>query len=73
MYESKSIVLYWAIAFCFQEGCVWLPRNSIGGEDVLFQETLLDELLQVSSEGPTMDRLVPFAVVIGAILLRSGQ
>ena len=48
------------------------PRNRLGSEDVLFEEALLDELFQVSSEGPAMDGLVPLAVVVGAVL-RPGQ
>jgi len=39
------------------------------GEDVLLEEALLNNLLQVSSEGPTMDGLVPFTVMVGAVLL----
>jgi len=49
---------------------VWLPRNHLGGEHVLLEEALLDELFQVSSEGLTMDDLVPFAVLVRAVLLR---
>ena len=48
-------------------------RNCLGGEDILLEEALLDELLQVFSEGPAMDGLVPFAVVVGAVFLRPGQ
>jgi len=52
---------------------VWLPRNRLGSEDVLLEEALLDEFLQVSPEGPLVDGLVPFAVVVGAVPLRPGQ
>ena len=53
--------------------CIRLPGNLLGGEDVLLKEVLLDELLQVSLEGPTMDDFVPFAVMVGAVLIRPGQ
>ena len=43
-----------------------------GVENVLLEEVLLDEF-QVSPEVPAVDGLVPLAVVIGAVLLRSGQ
>jgi len=52
--------------------CIWLPRNCLGGEDVLIEEALLDKILQVFSEGPTIDGLVLFAVVVGAVLLQPG-
>ena len=31
----------------------------------------MDKLLQVPSKGPTIDGLVPFAVVIGTVFLRT--
>jgi len=34
---------------------------------------LLDELFQVPLEGPIMDDLVPFAVVVGAAFFRPGK
>jgi len=40
-------------------------------QGVFLEKALLDELLQVSLEGPTIDNLVPFAVVVGEILLRA--
>jgi len=43
--------------------------NCLRDEDVLLEEALLDELLQVSLEGPTMDGLVPLAVVVRLVLL----
>ena len=43
------------------------------GEDVLLEEALLDELLQVSSEGQAMDGLVPLTIVVEEVLLRAGQ
>ena len=48
---------------------VWLPRNRLGSDDVIRKEAFLDEFLQVSSEGPAVHSLVPFTVVVGAILL----
>jgi len=48
--------------------CIWLPKNRLRGEDILLEKVLLNKLLQVSSEGPTMDGLVPFAVMVGAVL-----
>jgi len=36
---------------------------------MLLKEALLDEFLQVSPEGPTVDDLVPLTVVVGAVLL----
>ena len=50
--------------------CVWLPRSRLRSEDILLKEALLDEFLQESPEGPTVDGLVPLAVVVGAVLLR---
>ena len=38
---------------------ILLLGNCLGGEDVFLEETLLDELLQVSSEGPAINGLVP--------------
>ena len=49
--------------------CVWLSGNRLIGDDVLLEEALLDELLQVSLEGLAMDDLVPFAVMVVAVLL----
>ena len=37
---------------------VRLSRNCLRDEDVLLEEALLDELFQISLEGPTMDGLV---------------
>ena len=48
---------------------VWLPTDHLGSENILLKEALLDELLQVSLEGPTVNGLVPLAIVVGAILL----
>ena len=42
---------------------VHLSRNYLGGEDVLLEEALLDELFQISSEGLTMNGLVFLAIV----------
>ena len=42
-----------------------LPR----GENVLFEKALLDQFLQIHSEHPAMDGLVPFAVMVGAVRL----
>ena len=53
--------------------CIWLPGSRFKGEDILLEKDLLDDLLQVSSEGPVMDGLVLLAVVVGVVLLRSGQ
>ena len=53
--------------------CIWLSENRLRGEDVFLEEALLDELLQVFSEGPVMDALLPPTVMIGAVLLRLGQ
>ena len=50
---------------------VCLPKTCFESMDVLFEEALLDELFNVPLEGPTMDGLVPFGVVVGAIFLRS--
>jgi len=46
-------------------------KNYLGSEDVFFEEALLDELFQVPLEGLTMDGLVPFTSVVGAVFLRS--
>jgi len=51
----------------------WLPRNHLGSEDIFLEEALLDKSLQVSQEGPTVDGLVPLAVVVEAVLFRPGQ
>ena len=53
--------------------CIWLPGNRLRSEDVLFEKVLLDELLQVFSEGPIMDDLVSLAVMVGVVLLRPRQ
>ena len=45
------------------------PRNHLRSEDILLEEVLLDELYQVSLEGPAMDGLVPLTVVVRAALL----
>jgi len=75
MYESREV----SRLFCIRRShllsgrpCIWLPGNRLGCDDVLLGEALLDELLQVSLESPIMDGLVPFAVVVGAVL-RPGQ
>ena len=52
---------------------VWLPRGRLRSEDRLLEKALLDELLQVFSEGPTVDGLVPLAIMVGAVLLRPRQ
>ena len=56
----------WSIELSGSGGC-------FGGEDVLFEETLLDELLQVLPEGPVMDGLVSLAVIVGEIFFHSGK
>jgi len=48
---------------------VWLSGNHLGSEDVLFEEALLDEFLQVPSEGPTLNDFVSLTLVEGAIFL----
>jgi len=48
---------------------VRLSRNCLGGKDVFLEKALLDELFQISSEGPTMDSLVTLAIVERAVLL----
>ena len=53
--------------------CVWLPRNRLGGEDIFLEKALLDEPLYVSLKGPTMDNLLPPAVMIGVVLLQPRQ
>ena len=45
-----------------------LSRNYLESEDVLFEKILLNQLLYVHSEHPTMDSSVPFAIVTGAVL-----
>jgi len=47
-------------------------QSYFGCEDVFFLEALLNELFQVLLEGPTVDSLVPFGFMVGAILLRIG-
>jgi len=49
------------------------PRNHLGSENILLEEALLDKLFQVSSEVPTVNSLVPFTVIVQAVLLRPGQ
>jgi len=44
------------------------PRNHLGSEDVLLEETLLDELFQVSLRGPAVDGLVPLTVMVRVVL-----
>ena len=39
-------------------------------ENVFFEEALLNELFQVLSDGPTVDDLVPFGFIVGAVFLR---
>ena len=57
--------MYWALAFYFWERlCVWLLRNHLKSENELLEEALLDEFLQVSSEGTAVDGLVPLAVLV---------
>jgi len=46
-----------------------LLENYLESENALFEEALLDELFQVPSEGPTVDSLMPFIFVIGAVFL----
>ena len=53
--------------------CVWLSENRLGSEDILLEEAMLNEFLQVPSEGPTVDGFVSLALVLGAIFLRSGE
>ena len=50
-----------------------MSENFLGSKDVLFEEALLDELFQIPSEGPTIDDLVPFTFVVGAVFLRPGK
>ena len=42
-------------------------------KDIFLKEALADELFQVPSEAPIMDDLVPFTVVVGAVLFYSGK
>ena len=49
---------------------VWLLGNCLRSEGVLLEKALLDQFLQVSSERPIMDGLVPFTIVVGAVLLQ---
>jgi len=51
----------------------WLSRNRLWSEDVLLKEALLDEFLQVPSEGPTVVGFVSLTLVVGAIFLRPGE
>ena len=57
---------------------MWLRRLCVQGSgccfgrgDIFFEDALLNELFQVLSEGPTVDGLVPFGFVVGAVFLRS--
>ena len=59
---DDQILLSWRL-------CVRLYENCLEGEDVLLEEVLLGYFLQVHSEYPVIDGLVPFAVVMGAVLL----
>ena len=47
---------------------VGLSENCLKSEDVPLDKALLDQFLQVPSERPTIDGLVPFTVVVGAVL-----
>jgi len=46
-----------------------LSESYFGREDVFFEEALLNELFQVLSEGPTVDSLVSFGFLVGAVFL----
>ena len=48
-------------------------RGCFESEDVLFEETLLDELFQILKEGPLMDGLVSLTVMVGAIIFYFGK
>ena len=50
-----------------------LSGNCLKSEDVLFEKALLVQFLQVPSEHPTMDGLVPFAVMVGQYSSNSGS
>jgi len=68
---SQSIALYQVIRFLLSMRLnVWLTENCFGSEDVLFEEALVNEFFQVPSEGPAVDDLVPFAIVVGTVFLR---
>jgi len=56
----------WSIEISESRGC-------FESEDVLFEETLLDELFQILKEGPLMDGLVSLAIIVGAIFFCSGK
>jgi len=49
--------------------CIKLYESggSLESEDVLFEETLLDELFQVLLEGRIVDGLVSLSVMVGAV------
>jgi len=49
--------------------CLRLSEICFGCENIFFEEDQLNELFQVLSEGPTVDGLVPFGFVIGAVFL----
>ena len=67
---SQSIVLYWAIAFCSRKDYVFACREiSWGVRMYSLRKPLLDVFFQVSSEGPTMDELVPLIIMVGAVVL----
>jgi len=42
-------------------------------ENIFLEEALVDELLQIPSQAPTIDGLVPLPVVVGAVLFHSGK
>jgi len=65
----QSIVPYWAIAFFWEDGAFDFQEITLG----LLEEAMLDELFQISSEGPGMNGLVLLTVVERAVLLRPRQ
>ena len=52
-----------------EEAVCWVVGNYLGSEDILLEKALLDQFLQVPSERLAIDGLVPFAVVVEAVLL----
>ena len=75
-----SRVVWLIDRFVLGDQMLWLRRLCVQGSgccfgrgDIFFKDALLNELFQVLSKGPTMDGLVSFGFVIGAVLFRVGK
>ena len=63
--RDRSIALYWVIKCCSLDGWVFgCQKTAPRVRMYSFWKVLLDEFFHVPSEGPIVDSLMPFAVVV---------